>query len=84
MAIVQSKALTFQGGSDGNSPDFVFCVKGQCLEMCKVHFDEIKKKSGMTFLICPSTIFRETIGKPILVILRSRWTKQNPTSKFEI
>ena len=47
MAEFQSKALTFQGGPDGNSPDFTFHIKRQHLEIHKVHFDEIRKTSGI-------------------------------------
>ena len=45
MATFQSKALTFQGGPDGNGPDLTFPCKMHYLEICKVHFDEIRKKS---------------------------------------
>ena len=36
----------------------------------------------MKFQISHSTMFRETVGKLILVFVRSRWANQNPTNVF--
>ena len=44
MATFQSKALTFQEGPDGNSPDLMLHITGPYLKICKVHFDENKRE----------------------------------------
>ena len=48
IAKIQSVMLTFQGGSDGNCPDFLFRVNVQHLSLFNAIFDEMGKTSGFS------------------------------------